>query len=162
VRNRAAFSELDLQEDASMRRPPLLILAALSCLACATPRPVLYPNATLERVGRERAQRDVDECLALAERDVGRRGRGAGEGMAKRTAARTATGAATGAAIGAAVGGSAARGAAGGAAGAAAHSVVGAILHPARARGGPDPVFRRYVDRCLHERGYDVIGWRRP
>ncbi len=112
--------------------------------------------------GRTQAQEDVDACLALAAQDVGDGSEGAAEGMTKRTAARSATGAATGAAVGAAVGRSAARGAAGGAAGAAAHSVVGAILHPRRERGAPDPVFRRYVERCLHERGYDVIGWRRP
>jgi outer membrane lipoprotein SlyB len=145
-----------------MRRLVLGLLVATFAVACATPhRPVLYPNAQLERVGREHAQREVDECLALAAQDVGGGARGAGEGAAERTAARTAAGAATGAAVGAAVGRSAARGAAGGAAGAATHSVVSAILHPRRGR-GPDPVLRRYVDRCLHERGYDVIGWRKP
>jgi outer membrane lipoprotein SlyB len=145
-----------------MRRVAALIPFALLALACASPRPVLYPNAALERAGREQAQRDVDACLARAEADVGGEGDGAGERIAKGAAERTATGAATGAAVGAAVGRGAARGAAGGAAGAAAHTAVGAILHPHRARGGPDPVFRRYVDRCLNERGYDVIGWRRP
>ena len=144
-----------------MRRLPTLL--ALAALACTTPqRPVLYPNAKLEHVGREAAQGDIDACLALAETDVGKGNDSDAERMAKGTARRTATGAATGAAVGAAVGRSAARGAAGGAAGVAAHSVVGAILNPGRRRGGPDPVFRRYVDRCLHERGYDVIGWRRP
>lgn len=144
-----------------MRRLEWLLPIALLGLACATPRPVLYPNATLERVGREHAQREIDECLALARQDLGGGRRSGGERMVKRTAVRTAAGAATGAAIGAAVGRSAARGAAGGAAGGAASSVVGAILYPRRERGGPDPVYRRYVDRCLHERGYDVIGWRR-
>jgi outer membrane lipoprotein SlyB len=143
-----------------MRRLTLLSFLAALLAACATPRPVLYPNAKLERVGREEAQREIDECLALAERDVGGDDGRAGGRFAKRTAARTATGAATGAAVGAAVGRSAARGAAGGAAGAATHTVVGAILHPRRVRGGPDPVFQRYVNRCLHDRGYDVIGWR--
>jgi hypothetical protein len=143
-----------------MRRSALLLVSAALALGCATPRPVLYPNATLERAGREQAQADVDECLALAEQDVGNAGSSAGRRVAKRTAARTATGAATGAAVGAAMGRSAARGAAGGAAGAAAHSVVSTVLHPRRMRGGGDPVFRRYVERCLHDRGYDVIGWR--
>jgi len=129
-------------------------LASLAALACATPRPVLYPNAALERVGREQAQRDIDACLALAERDVGHGGNRSGE----RVAARTATGAATGAAVGAAASRSAARGAAGGAAGAATHGILSSLLHPRRNQ--PDPVFRNYVDRCLHERGYDVIGWR--
>ena len=146
-----------------MRRFPLVLGLALAAIGCTTPqRPVLYPNATLEKVGREEAQRDIDACLAAAQQDVGKGNDSDAERIAKGTARRTATGAATGAAVGAAVGRSAARGAAGGAAGAAAHTVVGAILNPERRRGGPEPVFRHYVDRCLHERGYDVIGWRRP
>ena len=78
---------------------PLAVLLAISVFAgaCATPRPVLYPNATLERAGGEQAQRDVDECLALAEQDVGGAVESQGERVAKRAAARTATGAATGA-----------------------------------------------------------------
>jgi len=137
-----------------MRRFALCLLISGSLVACATPRPVLYPNAELRRAGREQAERDVEECLALAQQDVG----GGGSRAGKRVAARTATGAATGAAVGAAVGRSAARGAAGGAAGGATHSVLSSLLHPRRNQ--PDPVFRNYVDRCLSERGYDVIGWR--
>jgi hypothetical protein len=145
-----------------MRRLALCLAAALFGLGCVAPRPVLYPNAQLERAGREQAERDIDECLALAKQDVGGGSSADGEEMAKRTAERTATGAATGAAVGAAVGHGAARGAAGGAAGAATHSVVSAILHPGRGRSGPDPEFRHYVDRCLSERGYDVMSWRKP
>jgi hypothetical protein len=44
------------------------------------------------------------------------------------------------------------RGAAGGAAGGRAHG----LWHWR----DPDPVEQRYVERCLAERGYDVIGWR--
>jgi hypothetical protein len=145
-----------------MRRLTSLFVwpALASAFACATPRPVLYPNATLERVGREAAQRDVDECLELAREDVGGGAETRGARVAKRTAARTAQGAATGAAVGAAVGGSAARGAAGGAAGAATHTVVGSLLRPRRDRAHVDAVFRAYVERCLGDRGYDVIGWR--
>ncbi|HEY8122176.1 MAG TPA: hypothetical protein VII78_12725 [Myxococcota bacterium] len=145
-----------------MRRLALLLPGTLLALACATPRPVLYPNERLERAGHEQAQAEIEECLALASDGVGGGSHSAAEGVAKGTATRTATGAATGAAVGAAVGRGAARGAAGGAAGAATHSAMGALFHPGRVRGGPDPVFRRYVDRCLHERGYDVIGWRAP
>jgi hypothetical protein len=142
-----------------MQRLALLLLA-LALLGCATPRPVLYPNEKLERVGREQAQRDIDECLARAKADVGGGTASGAANTAKRTAANTATGAATGAAVGAAVGRSAARGAAGGAAGAAAHTVARSILHPRR-HGRVDPVYERYVNRCLRDRGYDVIGWRR-
>ena len=42
-----------------------VLLTALLC-ACATRQPVLYPNATLEQVGREAAQAEVEECQRLA------------------------------------------------------------------------------------------------
>ncbi|MGH8660879.1 MAG: hypothetical protein ACREUB_03855, partial [Burkholderiales bacterium] len=58
-----------------MRSTRLRILAArvAACAAllvlagCATQRPVLYPNAQYNRVGPEVAQRDVDDCIRLAE-----------------------------------------------------------------------------------------------
>jgi hypothetical protein len=41
------------------------VLLVLS--GCATQRPVLYPNAKYNQVGPEVAQRDVDDCIRLAE-----------------------------------------------------------------------------------------------
>ncbi|MGH9578050.1 MAG: hypothetical protein ACRD3R_11490, partial [Terriglobales bacterium] len=40
-------------------------LFALS--GCVTQRPVLYPNAKYDQVGPEIAQRDIDDCIRLAE-----------------------------------------------------------------------------------------------
>ena len=48
----------------------------------------------------------------------------------------------------------AAVGAAAGAAGAAAGAVRGGFD-----AADPNPTYRRFVERCLRERGYDVIGW---
>jgi hypothetical protein len=48
------------------------------------------------------------------------------------------------------------RGAAAGAAGGAAGSVARGLWH----WNDPDPAERGYVEHCLRERGYDVIGWR--
>lgn len=120
---------------------------------CATQRPVLYPNAKLERVGNEVAQRDIDDCMRLAEQygvSPGREDR-----VARGAGAGAAIGGATGAVAGA-IGGrnvidSAARGAAvGGTAGA-----VGGAVRSDR----PKEAYRGFVQRCLRERGYDVIGW---
>ncbi len=61
-------------------------LAAASGCA-STQRPVLYPNATLTRVGEPQAERDIDDCMSRAESHgltatgetkVVRRGRGRG------------------------------------------------------------------------------------
>jgi hypothetical protein len=37
---------------------------------CATPKPILYPNAHLQEVGEEVAGRDIDECREMA-KDAG-------------------------------------------------------------------------------------------
>jgi outer membrane lipoprotein SlyB len=134
--------------------PALLACAALAA-GCASPaHPVLYPNAHLKQVGDAQAQQDIGECAALAE----------SSGAEAKDAGRAVRPAAQGAAVGAAVGGvgQAIRGRsivggalAGGAIGGAAGGVRGAF----RAN-EVSPIHRNFVQRCLHERGYDVIGWK--
>jgi hypothetical protein len=78
-----------------------------------------------------------------------------GERVAKETAEGAAVGGAVGAGVGAVVGGTgrkAAAGAAGGGAGGFTRGVLDS--------GDPDPVFRRFVEKCLRERGYEPAGWR--
>jgi len=120
---------------------------------CATQRPVLYPNYKLKRVGNEVAQRDIDDCMRLAEQYGVSPGRG--DKVARGAGGGAAVGGATGAVAGA-IGGrnvvdSAARGAAVGAAAGA----TGAAVRSDR----PSEAYRGFVQRCLRERGYDVIGW---
>jgi hypothetical protein len=131
--------------------PALLLLAPLA-LACSK-KPVLYPNATYQRMGPEIAERDVETCMEWAE-EMGARASRAGR-VAGQTAGSAATGAAAGAAAGAVRGG-AGTGAAMGAAGAAAGGLVRGLL---RSR-DPDEVERRFVEQCLRERGYQPVGWR--
>ena len=76
-----------------MRRTFSLLLVAWT-LACASPRPVLYPNATYERVGAETAKADADSCVARAKENVPSR---AGEDLAADTAGNAAAGGAAGA-----------------------------------------------------------------
>jgi hypothetical protein len=126
----------------------LLVLAG-----CATQRPVLYPNAKYNQAGPEVAQRDIDDCIRLAEQHgVSHSG---GEKVARRGAEGAAVGGAAGAAAGA-VRGDVGRGAGvGAAAGAAAGATRGAIHS-----GEPGSVYKGFVQRCLREKGYDVIGWK--
>jgi outer membrane lipoprotein SlyB len=137
-------------------RSPRILIAVMLVIAsgCASmQRPVLYPNATLARAGPAQAERDIDDCLRRAENH------GLTPAGTTRVVRRSAEGAAVGAAAGAAgaavygrdVGRAAGTGAAAGAA-------AGAV------RGGfeaadPNPTYRRFVQRCLRDRGYDVIGW---
>ena len=126
------------------------ILLALA--GCAAKRPVLYPNAAVQQAGADAVQRDVDACLEFA------KSQGHAAQPAERAGAGAAGGAAVGAATGAAVGavlGSAGRGAAAGAAGGGARSFLSGLFHWR----DPSAIERNFVQECLHERGYRVIGW---
>lgn len=123
----------------------------------ASALPVLYPNATLQRVGDAQGRAEVQACLSRARtaglgpmqsgNEVGRR---AGEGAATAGVASAVGALITGrggegmlraGAVGAAVGGSA--------------GAVSGAFHNDR----PNPTYRSFVQRCLGERGFDVIGW---
>ena len=119
-------------------------------------KPVLYPNAALTRVGEAQARAQAEGCMARAAQaglapdqktnEVGRR---AGEGAATAGVAS---------AIGALITGRSSdilrAGATGAAVGGSAGAVSGAF-HNNRA----NPVYRQFVQRCLSEKGFDVIGW---
>jgi len=143
-----------------MWRPVCLL--SLLLLGCASARPVLYPNTKLERVGSEVAEVDVEECLILAEDAGAYRGGSEKAGdIAMDTATSAGAGAAAGAAGGAVRGGGRAGTWAGvGAAAGAAGAAVRGGLRWMFGRREPDGIKRAFVQRCLSERGYDVIGWK--
>lgn len=136
----------------------LLVLAGCAATGPNSPsaRPVLYPNATLNRVGTAQGQAEIDTCISRAtaagltsdekNNAVARR---AGEGAAVAGVASAVGALLTGrssdvlrsGAIGAAVGGSAG-------------AVSGAFNNDK-----PNGTYRQFVQRCLSERGFDVIGW---
>ena len=142
---------LGLRQSAPM---PWLAIGVLvmGLSACAAKRPVLYPNARYQQAGEVQAGVDIDECIELAE------SHGADANQAARAGERAtedvAVGAATGAAAGA-VFGNAARGGAAGAAGGGARALVRGLF----AWREPAPIERGFVQECLRERGYRVIGW---
>jgi uncharacterized protein YcfJ len=140
----------------------LVCSAAVLLSACAShgasspsARPVFYPNATLNRVGEAQAQSDSDQCSSNA--------KNAGLTPDEKDNA-VARGAVKGAAIGGTVGAVSAlvrghpvqaveNGVAGAAVGGAAGAVAGSFHEKANA------TYRHYVQRCLKDLGYDVIGW---
>jgi uncharacterized protein YcfJ len=131
----------------------LMAAAGLLSVGCGARRPVLYPNAMLEQVGAEAARTDVDRCMALAEEHVGSGGAGP---VAERGVRGAAVGAAAGAAVSAVLGGNVGRSAAAGAAGGGAAGATAGLFDSAE----PDPVYRGFVEKCLQEKGYEVIGWK--
>ena len=133
----------------------LAVLAAATVLVgCSTRRPVLYPNEALQTSGPDGADRAINECMQLADGYVK-----AGSGQAGKTARDAAIGGGTGAAAGAvggAIWGNAGQGAA---AGAAAGVTAGVINSLFNGSGGPSATYQNFVNTCLAERGYRVIGW---
>jgi hypothetical protein len=130
----------------------LISIAVLSS-ACAKKRPVLYPNATYHAAGPSVAQSDIDDCIQMAA-DYGH-----ATDQGKKVAGSTAKGAAVGAAVGGAVGlvtGRPGRGLAAGAAGGGA----GGLARGAIKSGDPDEIERRFVEQCLRDKGYQVVGWK--
>jgi hypothetical protein len=138
--------------NSSKKKYFILIVCAGMILSCAQQRPVLYPNAHLKYVGKETAESDIEDCLQLAA-DYGAK-EDSGAKVAKDTAKGAAVGGAAGTAVGA-VTGNLGVGAAAGAAGAGAASMTRSIINS----GKPGPVYKKFVDQCLRDKGYQPIGW---
>ena len=84
---------------------------------------------------------------------------GAKENSGAKVAKDTGKGAAVGAAGGAAVGavtGNLGQGAAVGAAGGGAVAMTRSAIDS----GKPDPLFKKFVEQCLRDKGYQPVGWR--
>ncbi len=136
-------------------------IAGLTCavtmialVACSSgpKRPVLYPNTHLQSVGKPQADREVEECFTLA-RDFGASTTKDGNVGGKAAAGAVIGGVGAGA-WGLVRGDAGERAAAGAAAGAATGATRGAMESSEL-----NPTYKRFVERCLSERGYDVIGW---
>ena len=133
------------------RMKKYIVLSMILLLAGCTVSPVLYPNAHLSNVGNDQAQRDIALCREQADLYVK-------SDAAKEAAKETAIGAIGGAVIGGAIGavdGSFGRGVGMGAAGGAAAGLVGGIFQASQ----PDPLYINFVNRCLNEKGYEIVGW---
>jgi len=138
-----------------------LVLLMLS--ACSSARPVLYPNAHMQSVGKETAEQDIKACKEAAE------SAGAEESSGGGKVGRVATGTAVGAGAGAASGaiGALITGASAGLGsmvGAASGAVWGLLTGTFHAIAGPSSrqpsqAYAGFVNRCLQEKGYEVTGW---
>lgn len=131
----------------------LLVVVLFFLASCAAKQPVVYPNAKAKSVGASAAQADIDACIQMAA-DYGHKSE-----RAKKIAGSTAKGAAVGAAVGGAIGlvtGRPGRGLAAGAAGGGA----GGLVRGAFKSGEPGEIQRRFVEQCLRDKGYKVIGWK--
>ncbi|HEB96327.1 MAG TPA: hypothetical protein ENI96_07840 [Sedimenticola thiotaurini] len=130
----------------------LLALLLLGACSGSPKRPVFYPNAHSRSVDRAQMDRDIDLCMAQA-RDAGVQQNKDGE-VGRKAVGGAAIGGVSAGAWGLVRGDAGERALAGALAGAAGGGVAGA-LDSTRL----NPTFKRFVERCLRDRGYEVIGW---
>jgi hypothetical protein len=121
-----------------------LLLLVVSCAS----RPTLYPNEKLKSVGKEASQEDIDQCIADGDAYLKS---SKGKNVAKGAGAGAIIGGAIGAVGGMFTGNLGSGLVRGGAMGAAGGGAGGAL--------SPDELKRRYVNQCLGEKGYQVLGW---
>ena len=142
-----------------MRHRGLSIIGgSLLLAACSTAHPVLYPNAHLQSVGKDIAERDIEACRRLAETAGAEEGSGKAGRVATSTAVGTGVGAASGA-VGGAIFGAVGRGSMIGAASGAVWGLLTGLFYAAVGPSQPNQAYSNFVNRCLQEKGYEVTGW---
>lgn len=125
----------------------LILLTVLVLVGCSS-KPKLYPNEKYKADGKKAAEAEIKQCMADADAYLES---SKGKQVAKGAGAGAAIGAAMGAVSGLFTGSLGSSMVRGGAIGAAGGGTAGAI--------SPDEMKRRYVNHCLAEKGYQVIGW---
>ncbi len=130
-----------------------ILTLSLLVTGCANNQPVIYAGPT----GGDRTVSDAAmvQCGHLAEAAGAKQYGGQVGAVAKDSVRGAATGAAAGA-IGGAIAGNVAQGAGIGAATGAALSLVQKLFLPA----APNPAYRAYVERCLADQGFQIVGWK--
>ena len=150
--------------DTTNHRLAGLLIASIALAACATSgaggvggmggvKPILYQNDHYRDVGVEQAEMDKVGCMYRADNRVPR------ESAVGDTAKKTLLGGAGGAAIGAVAGAITGNAGTGAAVGAATGGTAG-LLKGVYDSTKPDETWQGYVEACLRDKGYEVIGWR--
>ncbi len=139
-----------------------LTLSATLLAGCATgarspeARPVLYPNATLTKMGDAAAKSEVDACVGKAQ-SAGLKpsdeNNAVGQGAARGAAMAGVAGVVGSLVTGRGIEGALKQGAATAAVGGAVGATGGAFQNQ------PNQTYRHFVQRCVSERGLEVIGW---
>ncbi|WP_027178749.1 hypothetical protein [Maridesulfovibrio bastinii] len=137
-----------------MRIPYIVMLAAILIFSagCAQKKPVLYHNAHYNNTSPEQRDKDINYCIEQGKTNIGESSRG--KTSLKSGIKGSVIGGAVGLGIGIITGSpgtSTAAGALGGGAGGAASGAFD---------DSGDALFRRYVNRCLQDKGYEPIGWK--
>ncbi len=131
-----------------------ILFIILLLTGCSSSRPVLYPDDQAGHGGQQAINSAIDACKASA--------RKAGISKTSFQGERTATNTAKGAAVGAVsglVGGAISGGLGIGAAIGAASGATAGLLSSLFSVDEPNPTYQNFVNRCLQDKGYQVLGW---
>ena len=132
----------------------VLVFTLVPSVVLAVPYPELYQNQHYQKVGPERAKRDIMECrIAAEDYEAANKTRGKGVKSALKGSVKGAAMGALGASI---MKQGAGRGAG---AGAALGGLSSAAASAKESREG-SPEYRNFMEACLEDRGYKVIGWK--
>ena len=134
----------------------LSILVSGTTPAQAAPTPKLYPNKHLQAVGQDRARRDMRQCRVLAEDYIEENAYDARQSQRQDAVRRAARGAAMGALAGSITKNNAGRSAGAG----AAMAGTSELLNRRTERREGSPEYKKYVEACLEDKGYKVVGWK--
>jgi outer membrane lipoprotein SlyB len=133
------------------------LLAACATTQQAPSRPLLYPNATFNKIGQAAADAEVNACLAKAQAsglspmaENNSVGQGAAAGGLMSGVAGVVGGLVSGRSLESSMAQGVASAAVGGAVGA-----TGGAMRPNQA----NPLYRNFVQRCIGEKGLETIGW---
>lgn len=136
-----------------------LVALMTGCASAPTgaPRPQLYPNATYDKMGATAANAEIDACLSKAQAagysptaHDNAAAQGAARGGVMGGVAGVVGGLVTGRGIEESLKHGVASAAVGGAVGAA-----GGAMRPTQV----NPIYRNFVQRCVSEKGLEIIGW---
>lgn len=123
------------------------VLILMFALGCAS-KPVLYPNEKYKSVGKEQAQKDINQCLNDADEFLeSSKGKQILKSAGKGSIVGAVMGGITGVLTGDIVEGLATGAALGGAGAATGEAIT------------PDRLKQSYTNTCLGKRGYRVLGW---
>jgi hypothetical protein len=125
-----------------------IALLSLLFLSSCSSKPILYPNQHFKSQGKQVSEADISKCIKEADEFLDS---SKGKALAKSAGFGAVVGGTMGAVTGLFFGdvtGGAARGAAIGGAGGA---VSGSLT--------PDEIKHHYVNKCLSDQGYHVMGW---
>jgi outer membrane lipoprotein SlyB len=135
-------------------------LAGCAATGARSPQaqPVLYPNAAMNRMGEAQAKTEVNACIDRAianglhpESGNNAAGQGAARGAVMGGVAGVVGSLVTGHGIEGALKQGVATAAVGGATGAAGGAM--------QSQNQPNPLYRNFVQRCVAEKGLEVLGW---